>query len=251
MANCILLIGKPNSPFKDLHNYLKDKGFYVQFCNDDAAMIQDTLKVLSPDVAVVSLIGIQHADPRIYGAFINTEVKCPVITIGTEYEWNALPRRFTIGRFENLIRPVSNETVYAAICSKLNIKKPRKKVLVVDDDGGLLRMMKTMLEDRYDVMLASSGARAVASIGRERPDVILLDYEMPVCDGRQTLEMLKTDSEMQDIPVIFLTSVTDMGRIKALVDLKPSGYMVKPPVKKTTVMEIEKALREHEKKYGR
>ena len=99
-----------------------------------------------------------------------------------------------------------------------------------------------MLEEYYEVALAISGAQAMKSIGKKRPDLILLDYEMPVCDGKMTLEMIRADEEMKDIPVIFLTAVNDRANIEAVLNLKPAGYFLKPPVKDRLLAEIEKVL---------
>ena len=86
---------------------------------------------------------------------------------------------------------------------------------MVDDNGSTLRTMKAMLEGEYEVAIAISGAQAMTSIGKKRPDLILLDYEMPVCDGRMTLEMIRADDDMKDIPVVFLTAVNDRANIEA------------------------------------
>ena len=80
------------------------------------------------------------------------------------------------------------------------------------------------------------------SIGKKRPDLILLDYEMPVCDGRQTLEMIRADDEISDIPVIFLTGVNDREHIEPILALRPAGYLLKPPVQERILEAIKKAL---------
>ena len=102
--------------------------------------------------------------------------------------------------------------------------------------------MKAMLEADYDVALAVSGAQAMTSIGKQRPDLILLDYEMPVCDGHMTLEMIRADEEMKDIPVIFLTAINDRANIEAVLKLKPAGYFLKPAIKDQLLAEIAKVL---------
>ena len=118
----------------------------------------------------------------------------------------------------------------------------KKRILVVDDNGSTLRTMKAMLEGEYEVAIAISGAQAMTSIGKKRPDLILLDYEMPVCDGRMTLEMIRADDDMKDIPVVFLTAVNDRANIEAVIKLKPAGYFLKPAVKDKLIAEIEKIL---------
>ena len=122
------------------------------------------------------------------------------------------------------------------------VDEGKKTVLVVDDNAAILRSIKAMLEDKYTVMLANSGMQALKSIGKKHPDVILLDYEMPVCDGRQTLEMIRADEEICDIPVIFLTGVNSREHIEAVIKLKPAGYLLKPAVADKLIANIEKAL---------
>lgn len=118
----------------------------------------------------------------------------------------------------------------------------KKKLLIVDDDGTTLRVLKGMLEHEYDVTIVNSGMNAMKAIGKKRPDIILLDYEMPVCDGRQTLEMLRADEDSRNIPVIFLTGVNDREHIEAVLSLRPAGYLLKPPDKKRIVEAIRSAL---------
>ena len=103
----------------------------------------------------------------------------------------------------------------------------RRKILVVDDSMTIRQAMKQLLRDDYDVTLAESGVAAIRAITLNRPDLILLDYEMPVCDGRQTLEMLRLDKSFAEIPVIFLTGQGDPEVVKALLSLKPAGYLLK------------------------
>jgi len=65
---------------------------------------------------------------------------------------------------------------------------------------------------------------------------------MPICDGKMTLEMIRADEDMKDIPVIFLTAINDRANIEAVLKLKPAGYFLKPPVKDRLVSEINKIL---------
>lgn len=103
----------------------------------------------------------------------------------------------------------------------------KKKVLVVDDSGAMLRNVKGWLEDRYQVILANSGAMAIKYLSTNRPDLVLLDYEMPVINGKQVLEMIRTESEFSNIPVMFLTSKNDRESIEQVMGLKPEGYILK------------------------
>ncbi len=103
----------------------------------------------------------------------------------------------------------------------------QKKILAVDDSGPMLHTVKGWLEDKYSVFLANSGAMAIKYLALNRPDLILLDYEMPVADGKQVLEMLRAEAEFADIPVVFLTKKSDPESIMNIKELHPEGYLLK------------------------
>ena len=126
-------------------------------------------------------------------------------------------------------RPINAKEVGEAICLDIseNASKLTKKILVIDDSGTMLRKIKGWLEDKYSVTLANSGARAMKSLATEIPDLILLDYEMPIVDGGQVLEMIKSDPDYEDIPVIFLTGKSDRETVMKVMALKPAGYLLK------------------------
>ena len=107
----------------------------------------------------------------------------------------------------------------------------KKKVLVVDDSGAMLRSVKGWLESKYQVILANSGTMAIKYLSTNRPDLVLLDYEMPVINGKQVLEMIRSESEFSNIPVMFLTGKNDKESISQVLGLKPEGYILKttPP----------------------
>ena len=118
-------------------------------------------------------------------------------------------------------------------------KHVKKKILVVDDSGIMLRNIKRWLEDKYQVILANSGAMAIKYLATNRPDLVLLDYEMPVIDGSQVLEMIRTETEFCDIPVIFLTGKNDKESIMKVLDLKPEGYLLKSMEPQKIIAEID------------
>ena len=114
---------------------------------------------------------------------------------------------------------------YLAEKEKENVGK--KRILIVDDSAVILQVMKELLDQDYEVLTAKSGLSAIRSMTLDRPDLVLLDYEMPVCDGKQILEMIRADDSLADVPVIFLTGSTDKERIKSIIPLKPAGDMLK------------------------
>ena len=85
----------------------------------------------------------------------------------------------------------------------------KKTIFVVDDSDTNLTMAKDALKDQYQVMTLPSAAKMFALLERITPDLILLDIEMPDMDGFEALRYLKNNKAQADIPVVFLTIVTD------------------------------------------
>ncbi len=103
----------------------------------------------------------------------------------------------------------------------------KPKILIVDDSMTIRHGMKQLLEGDYEVAMAESGVAAIRTITLNRPDLVLLDYEMPIVDGKQTLEMLRSEKSFEDIPVIFLTGRRDTATMIQVMPLKPAGYLLK------------------------
>jgi CheY-like chemotaxis protein len=103
----------------------------------------------------------------------------------------------------------------------------RKNILLVDDDSTFLKMVKDWLSVKYRVTIVTSGAQALMYIADNTPDLILLDYEMPVTSGPQVLEMLRSETKVDSIPVIFLTGKGDRESVLKVLALKPDGYLLK------------------------
>ena len=106
-------------------------------------------------------------------------------------------------------------------------EEQRYKVLVVDDSEFMRNKMVELLEEDYEVIESDSCISAIKSMTLNKPDLIILDYEMPVCDGGQALEMIRSDKYTADIPVIFLTGRRDRETVHKVMKLNPEGYLLK------------------------
>ena len=129
----------------------------------------------------------------------------------------------------------------------------KKKLLIVDDSDFMLNTMRNLLGNEYTVATAKSGLSAIKDMALDRPDLILLDYEMPVCNGSQVMELIRSEQDFTDIPVIFLTNRVDKETVKKVLTFKPEGYLSKAlspeSVKKEIDRFFEKKGRERKKTY--
>lgn len=118
------------------------------------------------------------------------------------------------------------------------------RVLLVDDEPDIRRIGQLSLErvGGWQVVLASSSAEALATAGRERPDVILLDVMMPVADGPTTLARLREQADTAEIPVIFMTAKVQQHEVQRLLGLGAVGVIPKPFDPMTLPDEVRRVL---------
>lgn len=104
----------------------------------------------------------------------------------------------------------------------------KMKILAVDDNCISLSVIEQELKDDYEVIPINSGMRALQYLSRERPDLILLDIQMELVDGIETLKEIREREECKDIPVIMLTSMKDKQMVVESAKLGVEGYVIKP-----------------------
>ena len=106
----------------------------------------------------------------------------------------------------------------------------KRTVLVIDDDKMILDMIQGVLADKFDVL------------ERVRPDIILLDLKMPGMDGYDVISRLKVNQEYKNIPVIFLTAVTDEYSETKCFEAGAEDYICKPFTANALTARIERVL---------
>ncbi len=250
----ILLFGKLNEITKDINAYLRDY-FQVQLCSENVETVIGMLKIFQPDMVIISLVGLyETAHSAIFTELYKNYRELPVIVIGTEKENNAFIPYWRGTQFSSLNRPVDCERIMSAVCGNLHIdmdrmlreeeEKTKKHIILVDDNAEFLRSIKTVLEEKYSVSLAISASSAMTIMGKRKPDLILLDYDMPICNGKMMLEMIRADENLKYVPVIFLTGFSDQEHVRSVLDLKPAGYFLKPPAYDSLMVSIEELIGE-------
>lgn len=120
----------------------------------------------------------------------------------------------------------------------------KKHILVIDDDPLMLKVIKDYLHDDYDIATAKGGKIAYKFLEKKKTDLILLDYEMPEEDGPTVYKKIRALPGMEQIPILFLTGVSDKTRIMSVLALKPQGYLLKPIDYATLISTITPILNE-------
>lgn len=260
----IYQVGKLNEMAQKLNSSLSEY-FEVQLCPEHVELLRGMLEMEEPDLILISLADMEQSHVEIFTELKFGYFHIPVICVGTQEEREGFGRFIGTGQFQGVDSSVSGRELADMINIRLTagsagspkakafgvqaeqtpqalqasqavqappaaLEKPevKKKILLVDDNAIQLRSLKACLQNRYEVSMAISGAEAIALIGKSRPDLIFLDYEMPVCDGKMTLEMIRSLEGGRDIPIVFLTGINDKEHIAAVLKLKPAGYLLKP-----------------------
>ncbi len=151
-----------------------------------------------------------------------------------------IPKELIAGIFE---RPFDMRAIMDRVGDFLiqqRMQQNKKMILIVDDDPTYLKLIKEWLKDDYRVSMANSGMQAITWLANNCADLVLLDYEMPTIKGSKVLEMLRSDAQIADIPVMFLTGKSDKQSIIEVLALKPAGYLLKSIDRKTLLETLNK-----------
>ena len=115
-------------------------------------------------------------------------------------------------------------------------------ILIIDDDIMTLQIMKKHLEKYYEVQIENAGYRFLKKINEYKMDLILLDIEMPIMNGKQVFDELRQMPEYHQIPVIFLTGVVEPQLVMQLMQEGAAGYIVKTAGKEEMLKKIDRVL---------
>jgi response regulator RpfG family c-di-GMP phosphodiesterase len=115
----------------------------------------------------------------------------------------------------------------------------QETIILVDDNLANLRVGKNVLSEKYNVFTAPSAGKMFSLLIKNRPDMILLDIEMPEMNGYEAIKLLKSNPETQHIPVIFLTAKTETEDEVKGFNLGAIDYITKPLVPQLLLKRIE------------
>lgn len=195
--------------------FLVYAGDYVSECTDIFVYLKD---ICSEDEKMISIIGYS---PEI--AEVETIVSSNLVALRVERPFDM---KVMVSNMEKL-READEE------------RKMGKHILLIDDDLAYLKMVQGWLTPQYRVTIAKSGMQAITYIANHVPDLILLDYEMPITSGPQVMEMIRSEPNSEGIPIIFLTGKSDKESVMSVMALKPQGYMLKSMPKEEILKTID------------
>jgi two-component system chemotaxis response regulator CheY len=120
----------------------------------------------------------------------------------------------------------------------------KKKLLIVDDENDFFDFLRRILVKRFncEAKWAENGSEALKILEDEEFDGIILDMQLPVMDGFDTLKNLKGNDQLSNIPVMMCTSIAEKEKVRDILSLGVNGYLLKPINNKESIQKIEKFL---------
>ena len=103
------------------------------------------------------------------------------------------------------------------------------KILVVEDNDRNRRLLKILLEAKeYEVMEAATGEEALKCLSNQKPDLILMDIQLPNMDGLELIRKIKSQAETEDIPIVAITAYAMKGDRERILEAGCDEYISKP-----------------------
>ncbi len=112
----------------------------------------------------------------------------------------------------------------------LSVPKPLgRKIITIDDEAPIRILIRhTLLQEGCEVLEAKDGSEGLEKIRRELPDLVVLDFVMPVMNGAETLQAIRSDPQIAHIPVLLLTGVKDAAKLEPLLQDARNDFLAKP-----------------------
>lgn len=254
MTDKILVISRGSGFMVDaLDNNFKKVGLSTEF----AEPMVKSIEAGRQDCDIVLLVADDYvfnsAEALVYIKDITADDDIPLCVIGYDQEIAEIKKYIPEERIHRVFkRPFDAKYIADELMSVAEIaseKRLGKRILLVDDDPTFLKMLQGWLSDKYRITAVKSGMQAITYIANHTPDLILLDYDMPITPGPQVMEMIRSEFSSEEIPIIFLTGKSDRESILRVMKLKPQGYLLKTMSRDDIVNAIDKYFVSHKWDY--
>ncbi|MCL2209170.1 MAG: response regulator [Treponema sp.] len=220
-------------------NRLQDR--YDVYTMDSAEKMFEILEKITPDLI---LMDVNMPDVDGYEAIKSLKADerysaVPVIFLTGKSDRESVVKGLSLGAADYIIKPYTASKLMEIVGN--NLSSPEQNefsagetvsnkpvVLIVDDVTSMLRAMQYALHDRYKVYILSKSQDALDFLRTKSPDLILLDYLMPVLNGFDLIQMIRVMPEYEDTPIIIITTEGTMDHVNKAISIGASDFIVKP-----------------------
>ena len=190
--------------------YLNKAGYTVEaISNPEQA--EEFARLVKPDVIILDVRMPQRDGWDVLAKLKDSDetFEIPIIVCSIEPDSE---RGFRLGAAEYLTKPFLEEDLLAAL-RRVEAEQARGRILIIDDKPESIRLLADWLRTNghYEILTATSGAEGLDIIAEKRPDLVLLDLNMPDMDGFEVLEQLRAEPLTRNLPVLIITAEDDMA----------------------------------------
>lgn len=172
-------------------------------------------------------------------------INVPVVLVTGKQDKQSVFNSYIMGVDGYLVKPVRKETLISKIdelCVKIDDKDKLRTVLLIDDDMSYLKQLNSFLHGSYNVIMINSAKLALDYLLKHTPDIIVLDFQMPLYNGATIMNMIQKNNPLRPVPVIILSGALNIETLQECYPYKPAACLAKPINKETLIENIENAL---------
>ncbi|MCL2440583.1 MAG: response regulator [Treponema sp.] len=211
------------------------------FPADSVLKMYEYLESIKPDLI---LLDVNMPDIDGYEAIKSLKsderyAEIPVMFLTGNSDRESVVKGLSLGAVDYVIKPFTTSKLIESIDTHLNPKKRKDSmhdeedgnkpsVLIVDDVSSMLRAMQYALNDRYKVYILSKSEDVMDFLKNKTPELILLDYVMPILNGFDLIPMIRKLPEHKDTPILIITTEGTSDHVNEAMSLGASDFIVKP-----------------------
>jgi len=207
---------------------------YEIYPAQNAEVLYELLDKIDPEMIIMDV-----QMPEYNGFELIQELKAdkryehiPVMFLsGNKTDRKSVYKGMSLGAVDFLTKPISNEKLVDCIESHLDPKRSGENtpiILAVDDNPSILQTLNHLLSGKYKVYTLPQPQAIVDVLAKVVPDLFILDCHMPVMHGFELVPLIRSQSEHEDTPIIFLTSEGTIDNVSVATSIGASGFIVKP-----------------------
>ena len=220
------------------------KEYYTIYTMESAAKMFELLEKVRPDLILLDInmpeMDGHQAIKILQGQEENKDI--PVIFLSAKNDEDSIIKGLSLGAVDHVIKPYTPKTLLNCVAKYLNPVEAKyglqvdtdknaskqQVILAVDDSPSMLRSIHFALRNKYKVHTLQNPENLQKLIRGLKPDLFLLDYNMPVINGFQLVGIIREFKEFKDTPIIFLTSESSHEHVNEALNLGSSDYILKP-----------------------
>jgi PAS domain S-box-containing protein len=232
----VIVITESQSDYNVISNVLHERTAHIYRFDDDSKGINDVMEI-QPHLIIIDST-IKHRSAWEIMAILKNDFRTKDIKIIMASMGKELEKASVVGADAFIGKPITANKVRKALCETYGVqfmdafqndKDKQFTILLAEDNEANIETIEAFLTmNKYKIIVARNGQEAIEWVHEHRPDLILMDIQMPKMNGFEAIEFLKTSDEFRDIPIIALTALAMPGDRKKILDAGANDYLSKP-----------------------